>query len=249
MQVARQVLWQAARWRTDLPVRAGVSRSFSPLARQGFNLALHVADDPARVRRNRDRLAAATGLCGTWMWLDQRHGAAVVDDDDYAAGCPADAAISRTHGKIAVVMTADCVPVLLSAACGGEVAAVHAGWPGLAKKILANTISRMRTPAAALFAWIGPCIRQMRYEVDEAFYRRFVVLDAAYRAFFVANRSGHFLADLPGIARHQLAARGIPPENIADCGLCTGSDPGFFSYRRNGGRAGRIASFVHPARG
>lgn len=246
MQIAQQALWQAAHWRTELPVQAGVSRSFSRYARDGFNLALHVADDPERVRDNRARLAEVTSLSGTWMWLDQKHGVEVVADDGYTAGCSADAVISRTPKKIAVVMTADCVPILLSAVHGAEVAAVHAGWPGLATHILARTLSRMHTPTEAIFAWIGPCIRQMRYEVDESFRARFVTIDSAYHRFFVANRTGHFLADLPGIARHQLACAGIPPAHIADCSLCTSNDPGFFSYRRDGSDAGRIASFINP---
>ena len=249
MQVTRQALWQTTRWRRDLPVQAGVSRTASALARAGFNLALHVDDDPAEVRRNRARLATESGISGTWMWLDQRHGAEVVVDSEYSADYAADAVISRDPEKVAVVMTADCVPVLLSAANGAEVAAVHAGWPGLLQEILACAILRMDTPASSLFAWIGPCIRQNRYEVDEALQRRFVVLHPAYRAFFAAGRDGYFFADLAAIARHQLVARGVSRAHIADCGLCTSGDRGFFSYRRDGPRAGRIASFIRPARG
>lgn len=244
MQVASSFLWQSAVWATDLPVCAGSSLTFSPFAQEGFNLAQHVEDDFVRVNHHREKLAQFTGLNGSWMWLDQHHSADVISDESYFPKCSGDAIISRDVKKIAVVMTADCVPILLSSDNGKEFAAVHAGWPGLFKGILANTLAKMQTPVESVFAWIGPCIRQAYYEVDENFYQRFTNLERGYAQFFERNRAGHFLADLSGIAKYQLIKQGIINNKITDSGLCTIGNSGFFSYRRDGKRAGRIASFI-----
>ena len=165
---------------------------------------------------------------------------------DYQAGVEGDALVSREAARVPVVMTADCVPVLLADRNATVWAAVHAGWPGLHRDIIAATVAAMAVAPASLFAWIGPCIRQENYEVDAPFFQRFVEADGRYATAFVANRPGHWLADLPAIARMQLQEAGLPAAQISDCGLCSFADSRFFSHRRNGAQAGRMATFIAP---
>lgn len=238
--------WLAANWGVDIPVISGTTLSDSPLAVAGFNLANHVEDSKAHVAENRARLAQATELSGHWLWLNQIHSNHCIEDKNYHGVCDADAVISRAKQAVAVVMTADCLPILISHKSGSEVAAIHAGWKGLYGGIISNTLAKLQHDIGDYYAWLGPCIRQTSYEVDDAFRARFVGKNATYAAAFAANRAGHYLADLPRIAKAELHAAGIPLQQMSDCGIDTFTDARFFSYRRNGKDAGRIATFIAP---
>jgi hypothetical protein len=145
------------------------------------------------------------------------------------------------------VVTADCVPVLLAA--GGAVAAVHAGWRGLAGGVIARAVEALAeaTGGAATVAAIGPCIGACCYEVDEpvlaALERRF---GAALPGALAPTRAGHALLDLPSLARAALVAAGLAPDSIgALAGACTRCDAErFHSYRRDGATAGRLLSWI-----
>lgn len=244
MQAKSENLWLAADWPLQAVVLAGVSVSNHPQKPLGFNMALHVDDDAQAVLTRRAQLLEAIGFRGTAMWLSQVHGNHVASDTDYAHGVEADAVVSRSRDAMAVVMTADCLPVLLANDDGSVVAAIHAGWPGLHKGIIGKTLAAMARGADSVYAWIGPAISAPCYEVDEAFYARFVSQDARYARFFSANRPGHYLADLPGMAQMQLQDGGVREKNIYFSGLCSHGDARFFSHRRDGAQAGRMASFI-----
>lgn len=178
------------------------------------------------------------------QWLEQVHGtrAVVLGSADFDAGTPqADAVIGRRRGDICVVRTADCLPVLLSSRDGQEIAAIHAGWRGLAAGVVEATLDSMRTPAADLIAWLGPAISQTAFEVGPE------VRDSFGRwgqsdTWFQENDRGRLQADLYGLATARLTASGVP--DIYGGGLCTHGDAlRFYSYRRDG-ETGRLLSFV-----
>ena len=248
MQEQKENLWLAADWPLRDVVLAGVSLSAHPHKPQGFNLALHVDDDADAVRARRAQLLAALPSRATPMWLSQVHGDGIVEDSDYAGGVEADASISRSPLWMAIVMTADCLPILLSTANGEVVAAIHAGWPGLYQGIIGKTVARMQQAPKTLYAWIGPGISAPHYEVDDGFYQRFIALDKHNARFFRANRPHHYLADLPALARAQLQVAVVPDTHIFASDLCSHADSRFFSHRRDKALAGRMASFIvkHP---
>ncbi len=246
MQATNQALWLPAQWTTTLPVTAGTSLTTSPLAKEGFNLAHHVDDCPQQVKDNRRILAETTQLHGDWLWLNQTHSNIVLDDSNHGDNISADAMISRHPEKIAVVMTADCLPILLCSQNGDEVAAIHAGWQGLYRHIIIKTLEKLHTSAGEMYAWIGPCATQQNYEVDSEFYQRFCEQAPENKIFFQENRPGHYLADLVGIARAELQLHGIPEQNISGGKLCSIAEKRFFSYRRDGKYSGRMASFIAP---
>lgn len=242
----QEALWLAAHWQAPSNIIAGTSMSPSAIATQGFNLAKHIHDTPERVEQHRWQLAHDTGLTNTWLWLSQIHSNIVVTDKNYRVGIEADAVISRHPKYTAVVMTADCLPILLCNHDGSEVAAIHAGWQGLYKEIIRATIKQLHSAVNDVFAWIGPCATALNYEVDTQFYQRFIQKNPAFSEYFSPNREGHFLADLPAIARYQLLANGIHADKISGGNLCSIADERFFSHRRNGAQAGRMASFIAP---
>jgi YfiH family protein len=206
-----------------------------------LNLGDAAGDDPADVAANRARLAAI--VPGPLRWLRQVHGARVIHLDDWQPGVEADAVWTDRPGEVVAVLTADCLPVLIAADDGSRVAAVHAGWRGLAAGVLEAAVAEIRAPATRLQAWIGPRIGAAAYEVDAAVRDAFPGAPSA----FVESRPGHWLADLPAIAAERLRSAGVA--EVLDCGLCTASDPGrFFSHRRDGA-SGRQASlaWIDPA--
>jgi len=156
----------------------------------------------------------------------------------------ADASVTSVPGVVLAILTADCLPVVFAAKDGSEVAAAHAGWPGLSKGMLEATLAAMRTSPADLVAWIGPAAGPQDYEVGADVFEVFVSADAGAAFAFVPTRPGHWLADLPALARRRMTASGMSLADIHGGDLCTISDPSrFFSHRRDG-RSGRIATVV-----
>jgi len=232
---------------TTLRHGAGVSQA--PF--DHFNLGNKYAADgdaPDVVARNRAQLVELAGLPSAPHWLKQVHGIDVVRVDapaDTAAPEPeADALVTSVPGVVLAILTADCLPVVFAAKDGREIAAAHAGWPGLSKGMLEATLAAMRTPATEVIAWIGPAAGPQRYEVGENVFDAFVSQDAGAAAAFAPTRPGHWLADLPALARRRLVASGVSADDIHGGDLCTISEPArFFSHRRDG-RSGRIATLA-----
>lgn len=207
-----------------------------------LNLGDHVGDEPAAVGANRALLRRALALPDEPCWLDQVHGAAVVEAAPEHRGAAADASVATKPGAVCAVLTADCLPVLLCGARGQAVAAAHAGWRGLAAGVIEAALARMATPPAEVLAWLGPAIGPHHYEIGEEVFHAFVDPAPETAAAFSPSRPGHWWADLYRLARHRLRAAGV--ERIYGGGFCTAGEPArFFSYRRDG-KTGRMASLI-----
>jgi YfiH family protein len=183
----------------------------------------------------------------------QVHGVGVVRGEALRGGAPGegDAIVSMTPGVGVGIVTADCVPILVASADGACVAAIHAGWRGLAAGVIEVGIEAMGRPVGGLRAAVGPAARGCCYEVDEpvatGLAGRYAELLAGV---LVPGRPGRFQLDLPALAARVLARIGIEPERIGDAArLCTICSPGprFESYRRDGQAAGRLRHFIEPS--
>lgn len=239
----------------DWPGPAGVSAAFT--LRSGgvsrppfdsFNVAAHVGDEPRAVAENRAALRARLELPAEPEWLEQVHGHRTVALDtpgSLDSLGPADAAVSRTPGRVCAIQVADCMPVLFAAADGSAVGAAHAGWRGLASGVLEATVRAMGIPPPRLLAWLGPAIGQANFEVGGDVRDAFLAADPGAAAAFTANTRGRWQCDLYGLARGRLAALGVT--FVYGGGWCTYADPGrFFSYRRDG-QCGRMAALIWRA--
>jgi polyphenol oxidase len=209
--------------------RGGVSQG--PFA--SLNLGLLTDDDEAAVRDNRARLAAAVGV--PWervCYGRQVHGAQVRRaDGPRRPPAEEDGQATARRDLAALVFVADCLPVALVAP--GGVAALHAGWRGLADGVLAEGVAALRDVGAkgAIQAAIGPGARACCYEVGEEVHARFARFDA---------RVGERRLDLAKVAAAELADAGVAA--VHDTALCTMCHPElFFSHRRDGGVTGRQA--------
>ena len=100
------------------------------------------------------------------MWLEQVHGARVLDLD-VDAMAPADGAVTARAGVVCAVLTADCLPVLFCSAHGRRVGVAHAGWRGLAGGVLPAAVQALGAPAGDVLAWLGPAIGAAAYEVGD----------------------------------------------------------------------------------
>lgn len=216
-----------------------------PERADGMNLGLASGDDPHIVRANRRLLRAA--LPAEPRWLQQVHGAVVVDAEAVEQPPAADASLACTPGVVCVVTVADCVPVLLADRSGRAVAAAHAGWRGLAAGVLQATVQRLRArladPQAEVVAWLGPAIGPRRFEVgDDVLGAMREHLPAAPQA-FVRQADGNWRADLFALARQALAQAGVAA--VTGGHWCTASEPRrFYSHRRDRGVTGRHAALI-----
>lgn len=248
---AQQPLWIAA---TGLPanVYAGQTLAIVDAAAAQlapylqFNLALHVGDQPQAVQARRMQFLAALAPYGgkSLHWLNQTHSTEVLSVDQplstqlYAA----DGLLTQQKGQVLMIMTADCLPIVLCNAAGDEVACLHAGWRGLAAGIIEAGIDKMHS--AASHAWIGAAISQAHFEVGDEVRACFVALDADFADDFKPLAAGKYLADLVSIASKKLARSGV--QHISGGHRCSYAEPEFYSYRQQS-ITGRMASFVFIA--
>jgi YfiH family protein len=229
--------WPAAgRVRALITTRAGgvSSGNFASL-----NLGARVGDDPQRVARNRAILRAC--LPAEPAWMKQVHGTVVIDAAKATPDTEADGAVTRAAGSVCAVLTADCLPVLLSDRTGTTVGIAHAGWRGLAGGIIESVARAMDVSPRDLFAYIGPGIGPRNYEVGEDVREAFVSKNPDAATAFAPRQNGKHLADLYKLARQRLAAAGVA--EVHGGGFCTAGDERFFSFRRDG-NTGRMASLV-----
>ena len=207
-----------------------------------LNLGLHVGDAPLAVARNRQMLAAL--LPSEPVWLEQVHGTVVANAD--TAGCDipqADASVARHRGTVCVVMTADCLPMLLCDDAGSIVGVAHAGWKGLVTGVIEATVKAMDVEPQKLMAWLGPAIGQEAFEVGAEVRAAFIAHQArAAEAFIAQGDQGKYKADLYLLARQRLHELGINRIYGGNYCTCQQKDK-FFSYRRDG-VTGRMGTFI-----
>jgi hypothetical protein len=206
-----------------------------------LNLGLHVGDDPQAVALNRDRLGTSLGLPAEPVWLEQVHGHRVLDLDRGETG-PADGAVTSKNGTVLSVMTADCLPVMLTTETGNTVGIAHAGWRGLAAGILETAVAAMTADASEILAWLGPAISRDAFEVGDEVQAAFASADPESADAFQRNARGRWQADLYALARRALNRAGV--QAVYGEPACTfGNAARFFSHRREA-PCGRMVSLI-----
>jgi polyphenol oxidase len=209
-----------------------------------FNMGDHVGDDPAAVAANRARLASAIGLGDDGIvWMNQVHGDRVVSVDGPVAGAidDADGLVTSNRRLALAVVTADCVPVLLSDARAGVVAAVHAGRVGAQKGVVARAVEAMQRMGAHVedvSVFLGPAVSGRNYEVPDDMAAE---VEAAVPGSRTTTARGTAGLDLRSGITRQLTELGVTAIDVDP--RCTVDDRTLFSHRR-GAPTGRLASLV-----
>lgn len=211
-----------------------------------LNLGAHVGDNPQHVALNREILNKA--LPSEPFWLEQTHSNRVINldklDNDYV-NRNFDASFTRSPNKVCAVMTADCLPILLTDGIASFVAAIHAGWRGVHNEIIKQTMLAINhKQPKQIIAYIGPSICQSHFEVGSDVKEQFIELNPQNKYFF-KTKADKFECDVTAIAINQLLSCGLTKENIHLSNMCTYCDQDkFYSYRRDGNATGRIASLI-----
>lgn len=215
----------------------------------GFNMALHVGDQPQRVLQNRLQLMAQLAQHGAQdvLWLTQVHGTTVWPADQSLPLVPpvADASVTSKLGRVLTSQTADCLPVVMASADGAALAVAHAGWRGLVAGVIEATAQAMAQPPA--WAWfgtaIGPCAFEVGPEVKAAFLAAALPTErrATEAAFVPSARREH--ANLYALARIRLHRLGLSDQMIQGDEACSVQHPLAYSYRRQS-QTGRMVTFA-----
>lgn len=231
-------------WNAPVNVKAVSSTRLGGLScgpYQGLNLGMHVGDDSGLVERNRNVAFEQAGMPTPPVWLNQTHSTQIVQiNEPTKQVLDADGTFTNQPRVVCAVMTADCLPVLLCNTQGTQVAAVHAGWRGLAGGILENAVELFD---GEVMAWLGPAIGSAAFEVGNDVVEAFCAVDSNAEAAFQALKTpGKWLADMDLLATQRLNRFGV--DAVYSSQLCTYSNAEqFYSYRRDG-ITGRQASFI-----
>lgn len=217
-----------------------------------FNLGDHVGDEPAAVAANRERLGRELGVgVDRLVWMEQVHGRTVtVVDGPTTEPVPVTDALVTTQRDLAlVVLSADCVPVLLSDEEAGVIAAVHAGRVGARIGIVPRVLDAMVAQGAVvnrIGAFLGPAASGRQYEVP-AHMQADVEKHLPGSASTTVRKTPGL--DIRAGIRRQLVDAGVSA--VALDPRCTIEDRTLFSHRR-GAPTGRLASVIwmdsEPAR-
>jgi YfiH family protein len=208
-----------------------------------MNLSFRVGDQEENVRRNREIFFGSLGIGTSELAVPgQVHSTVVVRVGGPGSYPACDALITDARRVFLCVSVADCVPLLLYDPGIPAVAAVHAGWRGVAGRIVERAVGLMQRDLAVvpgrLRAYLGPSASVCCYAVGEE-------VASQFDPRFVQRDGGRFLVDLKQAARQQLLDAGVPAEQIEVSPSCTISEAQLFhSFRRDGERSGRMMAVI-----
>ncbi|QOS80227.1 peptidoglycan editing factor PgeF [Paenibacillus sp. JNUCC31] len=236
-----------------------------------LNCAYHVGDDPEDVLKNRKLVAEKLGFSlESWTCGEQVHGkhVAVITTEDRGRGLldrqsalqDTDGLVTNVPGVLLTSFYADCVPLYFYDPVRQAVGLAHAGWKGTVAGIAESMVETLEREYGSrrqdIHAAIGPSIGDCCYEVDEAVMKHVRVwLDqspgndeyrnSASNQVYQSAGNGKTMLNLKECNRHIMMKAGILPDHIECTTWCTSCNPElFFSYRKENGITGRMASWI-----
>ncbi|NMO94766.1 peptidoglycan editing factor PgeF [Paenibacillus lemnae] len=232
-----------------------------------LNLAFHVGDSAEAVICNRRLLADSLGFClEDWTCGEQVHSShiGVINEAWRGAGSTSretafqdtDGLLSNVPGVLLTSFYADCVPLYFWDPVHEAVGLAHAGWKGTVASIAEKMIGRMSelygSRPGEIRCAIGPSIGMCCYEVDDKVMNPVQDLDLPAPGnnmspdmLFYDKGNGKYMLNLKEINRHIMIKAGILADHIECTSWCTSCrNDLFFSYRKDGGVTGRMASWI-----
>ena len=172
-----------------------------------------------------------------------------VDKDNIGQIIDGDAIITNEKNVPLLILTADCVPVVLVDKVNKAVGLVHAGWRGTYGKICSETLQSMKenynTNTEDVFAIIGPSIGKCCYEVSYDLVEKFSALLPNADEKIYEIRDEKYYLDLWEINTQILKEFGVLKSNIINMNICTSCNcDRFFSYRKHDKTPKRIGTFI-----
>jgi len=225
------------------------NNGFSKYPWNSFNLATHVNDKLKYVEKNRELLRQI--LPSEPFWLEQIHSQKIIKVEKNILSADgsvpiADGSYSLKPNQVCAVLTADCLPILFATEDATVVAAVHAGWRGLASGIIDNAVKllsqKAELPAQKILVWLGPAISKKYFEVGSEVREQFIAANPHYESAFMHTNKNKYMADIYLLAKINLQHMGVTKIYGGD--FCTYNDKeNFYSYRRDG-VTGRMVSLI-----
>lgn len=220
-------------------------KAFTTLRQSNIGLRqLETSPEQAKAGNiNRPLLKKTFNLLHDPIWILQNHTSIALEAKAENDGKIADALFTNKNQTVCAILTADCLPVLLCDRQGQHVAAIHAGWRGLANDVIESTLRALNLPPGDVVAWLGPAIGPEKFVVRKDVYDIFTQKHAEATVCFESVSAEQWLADIYQLARLRLNKQGI--NAIYGGGLCTHTDQErFFSFRRDGKILGNIVSVI-----
>ncbi len=178
------------------------------------------------------------------LFLKQVHSARIVSDAEWRVGSEADGLLLERPGMVAVIQTADCLPLFFCDDSRRRGGILHVGWRGLQQGIEEKLIARLGKELGDFSFFLGPAIEKSCYEVGEELLGLFAEKSYGERIFSPV-RPGKYSLDIRSGLELSLLSAGVAAERISGCGLCTYCSRGLFpSFRRDGGSGRRIFNFL-----
>ncbi len=203
-----------------------------------WNMADHVGDSTDAVEQNRQQLVRRLPQGAKLNWLKQIHGVEVLtvsDSGNAVEPVEADGLYTGSTLQACCIQTADCLPILLCDRAGREVAALHAGWRGVAGRIVARGVACFKAEPGQLIAWIGPGISRQHFQINRDVQR---ALQASLPVGIAddcfdddPDDPDRCFADLALLVQRQCEQLGV--SHISQSRRCSYQESDeFFSYRR-----------------
>ena len=204
------------------------------------NMSLDVGDNPKDVQKNRDSIIKQLKLNSKPVFMKQIHSATVRAAKSPSDNLVCDSCYTTTKGLPLAVLSADCLPILISSNDGNKIGVIHAGWRGLASGIIQKFIKRFSRDPKDLVVWIGPSIDPENYIIREDVFNK---LSKISTEFFSRTKDvGAWHLDLKYVAKIILKQEGV--EKVFLENICTFSNSDqYYSYRREN-QTGRILSMI-----
>ena len=230
----------SAKWNVASNVKILVTKK-NFLSKKNFNLSFMNNKYP-EIKNNREYLNKL--LPSSPHYIKQVHGNKVINLDNksnYSHVC--DGLVTRKKNQVIGVLTADCIPLIISSKCGNAICVLHVGRKGLEYNIIKNAFKILNTHNYEYEAWIGPSISEKYYTVDNKVKNMFKNINKDYEVFFKKNNSNNlFNMDLIGIACYQLTKNNV--DNISYSNLCTVENNDDFYSHRYSSNKGRFGTYV-----
>lgn len=227
-----------------------------------LNLGLHVQDKPSTVVANRQTVADQLKMpLSKWVCAEQVHKNLIMkvteaDSEkgvyDYKEGIPQTDGIYTNRKELLLTLCfADCVPLYFFAPKHGMIGLAHAGWKGTVEDIGGEMIKRWTEegiPLNDIYAAIGPAIEGCCYIVDDRvidLVKNVLGADNDGSPFYTVVSEGQYSLNLKEVNKHLLQKAGVQEDHLLVSDLCTSCrEDVFFSHRRDGGKTGRMLSFI-----
>lgn len=183
-----------------------------------------------------------------WSSVKQVHGDNLVESNLPMTGeIEADAQWSSTSKLSLITRTADCVPVLAYHPGKKTVISIHAGWRGVANRIVPKSFLYLKNLGFTAADWdffIGPHIMQKSFNIKEDSYDLLKRSTELPTDQWLEKTNDGFRADLLSVVKHQISDVGGDESKIHELVFDTQTDLRFHSFRRDRENSGRQISFI-----